>query len=83
LRTIGLSFGKLERRNLIGLFKGNVMIKITSDGAVSLGKPRLQLPQEDLDEISRMFERFEHEMLFEDEGDDYDGQTVIYGESDD
>jgi len=54
------------------------MIKVTSSGIVEMGKPREKLPKEDIDEIARIFNRFEHEVLHEDGGDEPDGQTTIY-----
>ena len=52
------------------------MIKVTDNG-ISFGKVREELPQEDLDEIARMFERFEHGLVFDVEGDDNYGQTIM------
>lgn len=54
------------------------MIKVTSSGIIHLGKVRDKLPEEDVEEILRIFNRYEHEMLHEDRGDEPDGQTVIY-----
>ena len=53
------------------------MFKVTRNGIVEEGKIRDELPEEDLEEIARMFRLFEHG-LPDVEGDDYDGQTIIY-----
>jgi hypothetical protein len=52
------------------------MFKVTESGIISVGEPRDFLPLEDCEEIERMFDRFSHGIL---EGDDWDGQTVVYG----
>jgi hypothetical protein len=53
------------------------MMKVTSNGIIEEGKVRDKLPEEDIEEIARMFGLFEHG-LPDVEGDNYDGQTVIY-----